>query len=114
MYTPVDPVLLYKSGVSGGQNYIGVFSWCTVKYRSGSILVFFQKRLAKLWPFFDLVFFVFGAKYKVNILFALNNFWRDAVITFEVCRIVYRYSKEVKFDFGNHPINFGRIIVLFY
>ena len=26
MYTPV---LLYKSGVSGGQNYIGVCSWCS-------------------------------------------------------------------------------------
>ena len=25
MYTPV---LLYKSGVYGGQNYIGMFSWC--------------------------------------------------------------------------------------
>ena len=62
---------------------------------------------------FDLVF-VFGVKYKVNILFALNSFWRDAIITFEVCRIVYRYSKEVKFDLGNQPNNFGRIIALFY
>ena len=26
MYTPVNPVLLYKSGVQGGQNYIGMFS----------------------------------------------------------------------------------------
>ena len=26
MYTPVNPVLLYKSRVEGGQNYIGVFS----------------------------------------------------------------------------------------
>ena len=25
IYTPVNPVLLYKSGVSGGQNYIGMF-----------------------------------------------------------------------------------------
>ena len=29
MYTPVNPVLLYKSGVLGGLNYIGMFSWCT-------------------------------------------------------------------------------------
>ena len=27
MYTPVNPILLYKSGVQGGQNYIGMFSW---------------------------------------------------------------------------------------
>ena len=27
MYTPVNPGLLYKSGVQGGQNYIGMFSW---------------------------------------------------------------------------------------
>ena len=27
MYIPVNPVLLYKSGVQGGQNYKGVFSW---------------------------------------------------------------------------------------
>ena len=29
MYTPVNPVLLYKSGVEGGQHNIGMFSWCT-------------------------------------------------------------------------------------
>ena len=30
MYTTVNlsPVLLYKSGVKGGQNYTGMFSWC--------------------------------------------------------------------------------------
>ena len=27
MYTPVNPSLLYESGVLGGQNYIGMFSW---------------------------------------------------------------------------------------
>ena len=27
MYTPVNPVLLYKSEVLGGQNYVGMFSW---------------------------------------------------------------------------------------
>ena len=28
MHTPVNQILLYKSGVEGGQNYIGMFSWC--------------------------------------------------------------------------------------
>ena len=27
MYTPLNPSFLYKSGVKGGKNYIGVFSW---------------------------------------------------------------------------------------
>ena len=26
---PCKPVLPYKSGVYGGQNFIGMFSWCT-------------------------------------------------------------------------------------
>ena len=28
------PVLLYKNGVKGGQNYIGVFSWCKTCYET--------------------------------------------------------------------------------
>ena len=83
-----------------------------VKYRSGLILVIIRKNLAKLWPFFGLVFVV-GVKNKVKILFPLNNFWRDALISYQVCRMVYHYSIEVKFDFGNHPKNFGRIIALY-
>ena len=49
MYTPVTPVLLYKSGVKGGQNYIGIFSlcsWntedCSLQDWSGSTLFFIQ------------------------------------------------------------------------
>ena len=38
---------------------------------------------------------------------------RDALISFEVCRMVYHYSTEAKFDFGNHPKNLGRIIALY-
>ena len=40
MYTPVNPVLLYKSGVYAGQNYIGMFSWWLAMNRffSGCIL----------------------------------------------------------------------------
>ena len=32
MYTPVNPVLLYKSGVYRGENYISMFSWCERDY----------------------------------------------------------------------------------
>ena len=28
--------------------------------------------------------------------------------------MVYNYSIEVKFDFSNHPKNFGRIIALYF
>ena len=31
MYTPVNPVLLYKSGVEGDRNYMCVFSWLTTR-----------------------------------------------------------------------------------
>ena len=55
-----------------------------VRYRSSLILVIICKILAKIWPFFNL-FFIVGVKYKVKILFPLNNFWRDALISFEVC-----------------------------
>ena len=55
-----------------------------VTYRSSLILVIICKILAELWPFFNLVFVV-GVKYKIKILFPLNNFWRDALISFKVC-----------------------------
>ena len=45
-----------------------------VKYTSISILVIIHKSLAELWPFYDSVFVV-GVKYRVKILFPLNNFW---------------------------------------
>ena len=83
-----------------------------VKYRSCSMLVIIHKILAKLWPFFDL-FFVVGVKYKIKILCPLNNSWRDVLIPFKVCRMVYHYSIEVKFDFGNYPKNLGQIIALY-
>ena len=72
-----------------------------VKYRLGLLLVIIRIILVNLRPFFDLVFVV-EVKYKVKILFPFNNFWRDALISFEVCRMVYHYSIEFKFDFGNH------------
>ena len=31
---PCKPVFLYKSGVQGGQNYKGMFSWCVIPLRS--------------------------------------------------------------------------------
>ena len=70
--------------------------YINVKYRSSSILIIIRKILAKLWPFFDIVFVV-GVKYKVKILFPLNNFWKDALLTFEVC------SEEL-------PLGLGAII----
>ena len=32
MYTPVNQTQFYyiKMGIKGGQNYIGVFSWCVI------------------------------------------------------------------------------------
>ena len=70
-----------------------------VKYRSSSILVIIHKILAKLWPFFDFGF-VIRVKYKVKILFPLNNVWRDGLISFEVCKMVYHYNIEVKHQNG--------------
>ena len=62
------------------------------------------QNFGQVMPLFRL--FVVGVKYKVKILCPLNNFWRDALTLFEVCRMVYHYSIEVQFDFGNHPKNF--------
>ena len=39
--------------------------------------------------------------------FLLNNFWRDALISFKLCRTLYHCKIQVKFDIGNHPPNFG-------
>ena len=38
---------------------------------------------------------------------------KEALFLFEVCRMVYNHSIEVKFDLGNHPKNFSRIIALY-
>ena len=47
MYTPVNPVLLNKSGVLGGQNYIGMFLWCFQKNKAAFISqVSFQKSIS--------------------------------------------------------------------
>ena len=50
------PVLLYKSGVYGGQNYIGMFSWCKAALPAGT------KHIAYgcLWYTFS------GADKKIN------------------------------------------------
>ena len=42
------------------------------------------QNVGQVMALFDLVFVV-GVKYKVKILFPLNNFWKDALISFEVC-----------------------------
>ena len=52
-------------------------------------------------------------KYRVKILFPLNNFRTNAWISLKVCRMVYHYSIAVKFDFGNYQKNFGGITALY-
>ena len=39
--------------------------------------------------------------------FPPNNFWRDAFISFKLCRTLYYCKIQVKFDIGNHAPNFG-------
>ena len=45
--------------------------------------------------------------------FPLNNFWRDALISFKLCRTLYHCRIQVKFDIGNHRPNFGWVMALF-
>ena len=42
-------------------------------------------------------------------LFPLNNFWRDALISFKL----YHCKIQVKFDIGNRTPNFGWVMALF-
>ena len=44
---------------------------------------------------------------------SINNFCRDALILFEVCRRIYHCKIQVKFDISNHLQNFGRVMALF-
>ena len=53
-----------------------------IKYWSSSILVIIRKILAKFWPFFDSICVV-GMQGKDIV--SPNNFWRDALILFEIC-----------------------------
>ena len=78
--------------------------YITIKYRSSYILVIILQILAELWLFFDLVF---------CFSFLLNNFWRDALISFNLCRTLYQCKIQVKVDFCNHPPNFGWVMTLF-
>ena len=77
--------------------------YITIKYRSSSILVIIRKILAELWPFFDLVF---------CCSFPLNNFWRDALISFKFCRTLYHCKIQVKFNIVDNLPNFGWVMVL--
>ena len=54
--------------------------YITIKYRSSLILVIIRQILAELLPFFWLSF---------CCLFLLSNFWRDALISFKLCRTLY-------------------------
>ena len=46
----LEPPRLYKSGVEGGQNYIGMFSWCLHNYKSRNVRkhIFGHVRQAKI------------------------------------------------------------------
>ena len=79
----------------------------TVKYSSSSILVIIRQILAELWPFFDLVLLVCW------YWFPINNFCRDALILLKVCRRVYHFKIQVKFDISNHSQNCGQVMALF-
>ena len=46
--------------------------------------------------------------------FPFNNFWRDVLISFKVCRTLYHYKIQVKFDIGNHLPNFYWVMALFW
>ena len=45
--------------------------------------------------------------------FLLNTFWRDALISFRLCRTWYHCKIQVKFDIGSHPPSFGWVMALF-
>ena len=46
--------------------------------------------------------------------FPLNNFWRDALISFTPCRTLYHCKIQVMFDIGNHLLSFGWVVDLFW
>ena len=86
--------------------------YITIKYRSSSILIIIHQILAELWPFFDLVFVVrFHSSFCCS--FPLSNFWRDALISFRLCKTLYHCKIQVKFNIGNHLPNFGWVMALF-
>ena len=45
--------------------------------------------------------------------FPLNNFWRDSLISFKLCRTYYHCKIQVKFNIGNHPPVFVWVMALF-
>ena len=47
MYTPVNPSFTYKSGVSGSQNYIGMFSWWTSRISKSCIRDKYRQRRSR-------------------------------------------------------------------
>ena len=63
--------------------------------------------MAELWHFFDLVFLVgFRYWFPCNMV----SFERDALISSEVYRRVYYCKIHVRFNIGNHPENFARVM----
>ena len=65
------------------------------------------------WLSFFFFFFFFFFFLLCWYWFTLNNFCRDALISVKVCRRIYRCQIQVKFDIGNHPQNFSRVMAFF-
>ena len=63
--------------------------------------------------FFFFFFFAWGGWVGGEGSFPLNNFWRDALISFKLCRTLYHCKIQVKFDIGNQSPNFGWVMALF-
>ena len=78
--------------------------YISIQNRSSSILVLIRQIFAELWPFFWLSFC--GS-------FPLNNFCRDALISFKLCRTLYQHKIQVTFNIGNHPPTIDWVMTLF-
>ena len=79
--------------------------YITIKYRSVSILVIIHQILAELWAFCNFVF-------SFCCSCPLINLWRDALISFKLCRTLSQRKMQVKFNIGNHPPNVGWVMAL--
>ena len=76
--------------------------YITIKYRSSLILVILSQILAMV--LFRLIF---------CCLFPHNNFWRDALISFKLCRTLYQCKIQLKLNIANQSPNCGWVIALF-
>ena len=117
-YTPVNPSLLYKSGVWGGQNYIGMFSWCF------SFLLLLESCASWLWHFlciFTCNFMLsFSNEYHANIIETFNSTSRYLDDLLNINNEYFEqmvdtiYPKELQFNKSNKSIRSGVILCFFF